>query len=379
VDDTRDQGGNRREATDEATTQADQSRRPLAGAAAGSPPKNRRSGARNSARASRVASTRREGVDGDPFGRFLRAAARIPLLTAAEEVALSKRVQQGDRDAITAFVEANIRLIVTIAEPYAHAAHIPLEDLVNEGVFGVWRAAEKFDWRRGTRFSTYATWWIRMTVRRYMVEQRHTLHITGHAQERIAVIRRTEAALTAQLGRRPTAKEIAARAHLESEEVALLRDLHDAILFEDRSPRTDDHGAAEETFGDPSSVTLDERSIDGEILKTRLTAALAELTSMEREVLLAFAGYPDGKAMTLREIGARLGLSEDYVKTIKAGAIRKLRKEPLVTIIGHEFVEIKQRRKPTPRTRTTGASSEPRPMAGVGAGSREAPAVAGPE
>ena len=270
MDDTRDQGGNRREATDEATTQADQSRRPLAGAAAGSPPENRRSGARNSARASRVSPTRREGVDGDPFGRFLRAAARIPLLTAAEEVALSKRVQQGDRDAITAFVEANIRLIVTIAEPYAHAAHIPLEDLVNEGVFGVWRAAEKFDWRRGTRFSTYATWWIRMAVRRYMVEQRHTLHITGHAQERIAVIRRTEAALTAQLGRRPTAKEIAARAHLESEEVALLRDLHDAILFEDRSPRTDDPGAAEETFGDPSSVTLDERSIDGEILKTRL-------------------------------------------------------------------------------------------------------------
>jgi len=368
VDGTRSQAGDRRPVTGEA-------------AARSGPREARQRDGQKAPRGSRLVSTRRDGVDGDHFGRFLRAAARVPLLTSAEETALSKRVHQGDRDAVRAFVEANIRLIVTIAGPYAHAAHIPLEDLVDEGVFGLWRAAEKFDWRRGTRFSTYATWWIRQAVRRYMMDQRHTLHITGHAQERIVLIRRAEAALTAELHRPPTVTEIAGRARLEPKDVVLLRDLHDAISFEDRGPRTDEAGAAEETFGDPSSVALDERAIDGEILKTRLTAALAQLTRMEREVLLAFAGYPDGKAMTLREIGERLGLSEDYVKAIKVHAVRKLREERLVTFIGQEFVELKQRRRPAPRVdQATDASRSraSRTKAGTGNGTiGRVPASAG--
>ena len=149
------------------------------------------------------------GLDG--FGRFLRQAAQIPLLTHEQEIALAQQLEAGGREAVNRLIEANIRLAVSLAEPLARVTRLPLEDLVQEGIFGLRRAAEKFDWRRGYKFSTYATWWILQAMRRFIASQRHTLHLSSHIHDQIGQVKRTIRCLVRELGRDPTELEVSCR------------------------------------------------------------------------------------------------------------------------------------------------------------------------
>ena len=257
----------------------------------------------------------------DGLQLFLREAGRRPLLTAAREVELAKRIERGDAAAKTEMIEANLRLVVSIAKNYRNQG-LPFLDLIQEGTLGLIRAVEKFDWRRGFKFSTYATWWIRQAVARALADKGRTIRMPVHVVERLQRIGRAERSLWAQLGREPTLEEVAEEASLP---VAQVRDVRAAA----RASASLDQpvGAHEDaTLGDfvADDEPLPEELVETTLRREALARALQKLALRERQVVILRYGLAGEEPTTLEEIGRRLGLTRERVRQIEADSLRRL-------------------------------------------------------
>jgi RNA polymerase primary sigma factor len=259
----------------------------------------------------------------DALQLFLNEAGRYPLLTAAEEIELAKRVERGDKEAKDRMINSNLRLVISIAKRY-QGHDLPLLDLIQEGIIGLIRAVEKFDWRKGFKFSTYATWWIRQAVQRGVANKSRTIRIPVHISEREQRLRRAERELRAKLGRDPDEKEVAKAAKLPLKQVREVRSAARAVTSLDRP--VGDEGDA--TFGDlvaKEQAPPPEEEVRVTLGRDALYRAVAELPDREREIVkLRYGLNGDTDPASLEEIGRRLGLTRERVRQIEAEALERL-------------------------------------------------------
>ncbi|MDP8911134.1 MAG: sigma-70 family RNA polymerase sigma factor [Actinomycetota bacterium] len=257
----------------------------------------------------------------DALQLFLNEAGRYELLTAAEEVELAKRIERGDAAAKERMINSNLRLVVSIARKY-QGHGLSLLDLIQEGVIGLIRAVEKFDWRRGYKFSTYATWWVRQAVQRGIANKARTIRIPVHIAEREQKISRAERELMTRLERQPTDAEIARFAKLPVKQVREVREAARAVASLDR-PLGEDNDAA---FGDllPSSQVSTEEEVHVNLEEETLHRALADLPEREAEILRLRYGLDGQEPTSLEKIGQRLGLTRERVRQIEAQALKRL-------------------------------------------------------
>jgi RNA polymerase primary sigma factor len=253
---------------------------------------------------------------------YLREISRIPLLSREQELALAKRVAEGDKDAERRMAEANLRLVVMIARRYNHRG-LPLADLIEEGNLGLLRAVQKFQWQRGTRFSTYATWWIRQAVVRALANQARLIRLPVHVEALLGRYRRAKDQLIQELGRAPTLEEVATRlgeplAHLEGLEAAATAPLSLETPVGDRGSVLEDV-VPDRTPPPPAAV--------GDLLRAQadLREMLDGLPEIERRVIVQRFGLDGQPPLTLEAIGQQVGLTRERIRQIEAAALRKLR------------------------------------------------------
>src|SRR5690349_23778880 len=242
----------------------------------------------------------------DALQLFLRDAGRHPLLTAAQEVELAKRIERGDMEAKTRMIQSNLRLVVSIAKNYRNQG-LPFLDLIQEGTLGLIRAVEKFDWRRGYKFSTYATWWIRQAVARALADKARTIRMPVHIVERLQKMNRAERSLWAVLGREPTLEEIADEANLPLQQAKEVRAAARASASLD-APVGD---ADDAVLGDfvAGEGPLPDEQVEDSLRSETLATALRALPDRHRLVVVLRYGLDDADPKTLEEIGRRLGLT----------------------------------------------------------------------
>ncbi len=258
----------------------------------------------------------------DSLQLFLNEAGRYPLLTAAQEVELAKRVERGDREAKDLLVNSNLRLVVSIAKRY-QGHGLTLLDLIQEGIIGLIRAAEKFDWRKGFKFSTYATWWIRQAVQRGVANKARTIRIPVHIIEREQRIGRAERELVTALGRTPTEVELAERAKLPVKQVREVRKAARAVASLDRPVGEDDSAAFGDLFASEDATPAEQVEID--LTQQALHDAVAELPEREQLILKLRYGLGDeNDPNSLEEIGRTLGITRERVRQLEADALRRL-------------------------------------------------------
>ena len=257
----------------------------------------------------------------DSLQLFLNEAGRYPLLTAAEEVELAKRIEAGDAAAKETMINSNLRLVVSIAKKY-QGHGLSLLDLIQEGVIGLIRAAEKFDWRRGFKFSTYATWWIRQAVQRGVANKSRTIRIPVHIAERETRIGRAERELSAKLGRPPTDEEIAAAAKISLKHLKEVREAARAVTSLDKPLGDDNDASIGDLVGDTANLV--EEEVEVSLTETTLHTALQTLPERDREVLRLRYGLDSEEPKSLEEIGRVLGLTRERVRQIERQALERL-------------------------------------------------------
>ena len=258
----------------------------------------------------------------DALQLFLNEAGRWPLLTAEEEVELAKRIERGDKEAKDRMINSNLRLVVSIAKRY-QGHGLSLLDLIQEGIIGLIRAVEKFDWRRGFKFSTYATWWIRQAVQRGVANKSRTIRIPVHIAEREQRIARAERDLAPKLGRQPTEKEVAKHARLPVKQVQEVRKAARAVTSLDRPIGDENEGPLGELFA--SEQVPPEEEIGVSLEQDVLRRAVAQLPEREREVVkLRYGLNGDRDPASLEAIGRQLGLTRERVRQIEANALEQL-------------------------------------------------------
>jgi RNA polymerase primary sigma factor len=257
----------------------------------------------------------------DALQLFLREAGRHQLLTAAQEVELAKKIERGDMIAKQQMIQSNLRLVVSIAKNYRNQG-LPFLDLIQEGTLGLIRAVEKFDWRRGFKFSTYATWWIRQAVARALADKARTIRMPVHIVERLQKMNRAERTLWTQLGREPTLDEIAEEASLPLQQALEVRAAARASTSLDQPV-----GEAEDAvFGDfvAGDGPLPEEEVELSLRSQALKAALDALSDRERQVVILRYGLAESEPKTLEEIGRRLGLTRERVRQIEIDSLKRL-------------------------------------------------------
>ena len=257
----------------------------------------------------------------DALQLFLRDACRHPLLRAWQEVELAKRIERGDMRAKQTMIESNLRLVVSIAKNYRHQG-LPFLDLIQEGTLGLIRAVEKFDWRRGYKFSTYATWWIRQAVARGLADKARTIRMPVHIVERMQKLNRAERTLWTQLGREPSLDEVAQGAGLPLQQALEVKAAARASMSLDQPL-----GEQEESvFGDLVSGDgpLPEERVEDALRKEALAEGLASLCERERTVIVMRYGLFGSEPKTLGEIGQRVGVSRERVRQLEKEALTRL-------------------------------------------------------
>jgi RNA polymerase primary sigma factor len=257
----------------------------------------------------------------DSLQLFLNEAGRYPLLTAAEEVELAKRIERGDLAAKERMITSNLRLVVSIAKRY-QTQGITLGDLVQEGVIGLIRATEKFDWRKGFKFSTYATWWIRQAVQRGVANKARTIRIPVHVVEREQKVSRADRELLARLGRAATDEEVAAHSKLPLSQVQEVRSAARAVASTDAPIGTDGDASLGELFAAQGPSTEDEA--DATLRDDAVRRAVAKLPDRQRDVIALRFGLVGEGPTSLEQIGKQLGLTRERVRQIEAEALRRL-------------------------------------------------------
>jgi RNA polymerase primary sigma factor len=258
----------------------------------------------------------------DALQLFLNEAGRYKLLTAAEEVELAKRIERGDREAKELMINSNLRLVVSIAKKY-RGHGISLLDLIQEGIIGLIRAVEKFDWRRGFKFSTYATWWIRQAVQRGVANKSRTIRIPVHIVEREQKIARAERELTLKLGRAPTDDEVAKQAKLAPKHVAEVRAAARAVTSLDRPVGQEGDARYGDLFAGEAPEPMEEVYVS--LTENAVRHAVETLPEREREVVKMRYGLDgDSDPKSLEEIGRTLGLTRERVRQIEAQALQRL-------------------------------------------------------
>jgi RNA polymerase primary sigma factor len=259
----------------------------------------------------------------DAMQLFLNEIRRYPLLTREEERALAQRVEAGDPEAKERMVNSNLRLVVSIAKRYQGQGELTLLDLIQEGVLGLIRAVEKFDWRRGLKFSTYATLWIQQAIQRGLANQARSIRLPVHVVERQQRVTRAERTLLSRLGREPTDEEIAAQSRLPVERVAEVRELPRTVTSLDRPVGEDSDTSLGELIADEGDdgPTAD---LELSLREDLLGRALAELPERERIVLESRYGLGDQQPETLQEVGRKLGVTRERVRQIERQALDRL-------------------------------------------------------
>ena len=281
---------------------------------------------RKSSRAAQRAPAAQHGGEaaGDPVRRYLNEIGRIPLLSAQDEVRLAKAVERGDEQARQQMISANLRLVVSVAKKYT-GHDVPLLDLIQEGNSGLMRAVEKFDWRRGFKFSTYATWWIRQSITRAIAEQCRTIRLPVHTHDRLAKTSRVRRDLQLTLGREPTDREIAAEVGFSEEQMAQLNRVARAPVSLDAPVGEDGQTAVGDMIADDEAEEPLEEIAD-KMLTEHLTEAMDQLEPREQEVLRLRYGLGTGTPLTLEQIGQRFGRTRERIRQIEGMALRKLRR-----------------------------------------------------
>ena len=257
----------------------------------------------------------------DSLQQFLNEAGRYPLLTAAEEVELAKRIERGDAAAKERMITSNLRLVVSIARRY-QTQGITLGDLIQEGVIGLIRATEKFDWRRGFKFSTYATWWIRQAVQRGVANKSRTIRIPVHVVEREQKVARTARELSAKLGYEPSDEQIAKQAKLPLSQVLEVRNAARSVASTDAPIGADGDSSFGDLFAAAGPTTEDE--VDSTIRGDAVRRAVAKLPERQRDVISLRFGLTGGEPTSLEQIGKQLGITRERVRQIEADALRRL-------------------------------------------------------
>ena len=265
-----------------------------------------------------------EGINvDDPVRMYLREIGRIPLLTFDEELDLAKRILEDDEEAKQKLAESNLRLVVSIAKKYVGRGMLFL-DLIQEGNMGLIKAVEKFDYTKGFKFSTYATWWIRQAITRAIADQARTIRIPVHMVETINKLIRTSRHLLQQLGREPTPEEIAAEMEIPVEKVMEIQKIaQDPVSLETPIGEEDDSHLGDFIPDDESPAPQDSAAYT--LLKEQLEEVMETLTPREAKVLKLRFGLEDGKARTLEEVGREFKVTRERIRQIEAKALRKLR------------------------------------------------------
>ena len=262
------------------------------------------------------------GLD-DPVKMYLKDIGRVPLLSAEEEVELAKRMQEDDAAAKKRLSEANLRLVVSIAKRYVGRGMLFL-DLIQEGNLGLMKAVEKFDYQKGFKFSTYATWWIRQSITRAIADQARTIRIPVHMVETINKLTRVQRVLLQELGREPTPEEIAEKMGVTEERVREIQKIaQDPVSLE--TPIGEEEDSHLGDFIEDEKTQTPSESVATTMLKEQLLGVLDTLTPREEKVLRLRYGIDDGKPRTLEEVGKEFNVTRERIRQIEAKALRKLR------------------------------------------------------
>jgi RNA polymerase primary sigma factor len=262
----------------------------------------------------------------DALRLYLRSIGRVGLLTAEQEVMLAKRIERGDIAAKQHMVEANLRLVVSIAKGYLGRG-VGLLDLIQEGSLGLIRAVEKFDYRRGHKFSTYATWWVRQAVTRSIADKGRTIRLPVHMVEKLNKVTRVERQLLQDLGREPTPAEVAAELGWRAEDVSEVKRLARLPASLDRPIGDDEDAALGDLMEDPNAESPLEAAIE-KLRRDQVRQALATLPRREREVIALRFGLDGHGPRTLEEVGHALGVTRERVRQIESLTLRKLERVP---------------------------------------------------
>jgi len=264
-------------------------------------------------------------VSSDPVRMYLREIGKVSLITKTDEVSLAQRVEKGDQKAVDALIQANLRLVVSIAKKYMNRG-MDFLDLIQEGNQGLMRAVQKFDWRRGYKFSTYATWWIRQAITRAIADQARTIRIPVHMIETINKFRRAERELSQELERDPKVEEIAKRAEID------LKRAKDIVKMLNQEPTSleapvgkEEDSRLKEFIPAEDEASSPELSANFELLREQLQEVLGTLNPREQKVLEMRFGLKDGRNRTLEEVGKQFGVTRERIRQIEAKALRKLR------------------------------------------------------
>ena len=259
----------------------------------------------------------------DPVHMYLKEIGKVPLLSAEEEIELAKRMELGDQEAKKRLAEANLRLVVSIAKRYVGRGMLFL-DLIQEGNLGLIKAVEKFDYRKGYKFSTYATWWIRQAITRAIADQARTIRIPVHMVETINKLIRVSRQLLQELGREPSPEEIAAEMNMPVERVReILKISQEPVSLETPIGEEEDSHLGDFIQDDNVPVPADAAAFT--LLKEQLEEVLGTLTEREQKVLTLRFGLEDGRARTLEEVGKEFNVTRERIRQIEAKALRKLR------------------------------------------------------
>ena len=262
------------------------------------------------------------GLD-DPVKMYLKDIGRVPLLSADDEIELARKMQEGDEEAKKKLSEANLRLVVSIAKRYVGRGMLFL-DLIQEGNLGLMKAVEKFDYQKGFKFSTYATWWIRQAITRAIADQARTIRIPVHMVETINKLTRVSRLLTQRYGREPTPAEIAKEMNISEERVREIQKIaQDPVSLETPIGEEEDSHLGD-FIGDETTTTPSD-SVSTTMLKETLLSVLNSLTPREEKVLRLRYGVDDGRPRTLEEVGKEFNVTRERIRQIEAKALRKLR------------------------------------------------------
>ena len=273
----------------------------------------------------------------DSVQMYLKEIGRIPLISADEEKELARRIEAGDEDAKNRLAQANLRLVVSIAKRYVgRTPHLTMLDLIQEGNLGLFRAVEKFDWRKGYKFSTYATWWIRQAVTRAIADQGKTIRIPVHMVETISKFQQVRRRLTQDLGREPLAEELAAEMNIEVDKIHHIQKISQDTVSLEAPVGEDDEDSTLGDFIEDKQMLTPAQEAARKLLKDHIKEILVDLMPREQKILRMRFGLDDGISHTLEEVGKEFGVTRERIRQIEAKAIERIRQHHKVIKL-HEY------------------------------------------